>query len=419
MTRFRSSWRQALTAACVLGGLVLQPTAHAQEDKPTPEKPAITTSSEIPDRKYLLGKGDTIEITVERYPDLGRTVTLFEDGTIDHPTVGTLQAAGMTTAELTGRLTEAFKKELKRPVVHVALRSKYVPPKVEVKVEIPKVTALGAVSRQGALDLPKPKYLRYVLAEIQPRPEADLKSIRIRYPDGTPFIADFSMFSKEGKSKDDILIKGGEEIILVEREATLRVDPIKFKVLGEGINKPGEITADPGLSILEALDKAGGFKQSADLEVVEVFGPNHKETKQVNVEKYMFGDLSSNYVIQKDDVIRVPLKKLQVTVLGEVGRPGPMNIRETESLLTVYLAAGKAGNGDPGKAQLIRRGKNGKAEFTDVNIRDIERQKKPDIPMMAGDVLFIPNKKIRKGLIYYLSAIASPLWLMRSIAPLP
>lgn len=416
MTRFKSSWRPVLAAACVLGGLVLQPSARAQE-KPAGEKPAIAAVSDIPDRNHHLGPGDVIEITVERYPDLGRTLTLFSDGTIDHPTIGTVQAAGLTTAELTARLTEAFKKELKRPMLHVALRAKYVPPKVEIKVEIPKITALGAVGRKGTIDLPQPKHLRLVLADIVPTQEADLKNIRIRYPDGTVKIADFSMFAKVGDAKDDILIKGGEEIILLEREAVQRPDPMKFRVLGEGINKPGEITADGGISILEALDKAGGFKQSADLELVEVSGPGHKETKIVNVEKYMFGDLSSHYVVQKDDVIRVPLKKLQVTVLGEVGRPGPTNIRETESLLMVYLAAGKAGNGDPSKAQLIRRGKNGKAEFTNVNIRDIERQKKPDIPMMAGDVLFIPNKKIKRGLIYYLSAIASPLWLMRSVAP--
>ncbi len=421
MSYFASTWRYAVAAACVIGTATVAPArAFAQQAAPAPVAPvAPVVSNEIPDRDHVLGPGDVIEITVERYPDLSRTVTLFSDGTIDHPTIGAVQCAGYKTGELALRLVEAFKKELRRPTVHVALRSKYVPPKVEVKVEIPKITALGAVSRKGMIELPQPKPLRLVLAEITPTADADLTKICVRYPDGTRRFADFSQFDLKGESEDDFLIKGGEEIILTERPAVQKPDPIKFKVLGEGVNKPGEITTEGNISILEAIERAGGFKPSADLELVEVFGPNHKQTKIVDVEKYMFGDVTANYVVQGTDVIKVPLKKLEISVLGEVGRPGVMNIRETETLLSVYLAAGRSTGGDATKAQLIRRGKDGKAVFKVVNIREIEKQKKPDLPLMAGDVVFVPHKKTKRGLVYYLQAIATPLWLARSISPVP
>lgn len=418
MSYFAVTLRCAIAAACVLGGVSIGPSgASAQQSAPAPPAPPVT--NDIPDREHVLGPGDVIEITVERYADLSRTVTLFSDGTIDHPTIGAVQCAGHTAAELSLRLVEAFKKELRRPVVHVALRSKYVPPKVEVKVEAPKITALGAVSRKGMIDLPQPKHLRLILAEIGPTNAADLAKICVRYPDGTRRFADFSQFDTEGESKDDFLIKGGEEIILTERPAVQKPDPIKFKVLGEGVNKPGEITADGSISILEAIERAGGFKPSADLELVEVFGPKHQQTKIIDVEKYMFGDVTANYQVQPTDVIKVPLKKLEISVLGEVGRPGVINIRESETLLSVYLAAGRSNSGDATKAKLIRRGKDGKAVFKEVNIRQIEKQKKPDLPLMAGDVVFIPHKKINRGLVYYLQAIATPLWLARSVVPVP
>lgn len=390
-------------------------TAAGKDVDPKKSEPVFP---QIIDRKHHLGPGDVVEIVVENYPDLSRIVRLFTDGTFDYPSIGSVQSAGLTVGELRERMVEAFKKELRRPVVYVNVREIYVPP--TPTMVIPKITALGAVSRKGEMELLEPRPLRVVLALLGPLENADLSKIRVRYPDGSARTADFTDFSLKGPEavkEHDFEIKGGEEIILLEKPIPLKIDPIRFTVLG-AVAKPGTFQVESAVSILEILDRAGGPQPGAELEKVEVSGPGHKNTHFVDVEKYVSGDTSANYMSQADDVIVVKSKPHRILLVGDVAKKGWMAIGENVTLLQVYLDSGAA-SGDYEKTQVIRRGKDGKAVYTTVNIRDIEKQKKPDFKILPDDVVFIPHKKVKKGIGYFLNSVLGPAWLMRSLAPVP
>lgn len=418
---------------CLIGGwlaatLTLAIAAYAAEpepakgDKPDRKLGVTKDEKELPsviDRNHHLGPGDVVEIVVENYPDLSKTVRLFTDGTFDYPILGPVQSAGLTVKELQENLKEGFKKELRRPVVYVNLREIFVPPPVVVK--IPKITALGAVSHKGEMEFPEPKPLRIVLANIGPLENADLSNIRVRYPDGSARIADFSKFASIGPDavKDvDFEIKGGEEIVLVEKPLIPKPDPIKFTILG-AVAKPGTFQTDSAVSILEMLDRAGGPRPGAELEKIEVTGPAHKNTDLVNVEKYIDGDVSANYMAQAGDVIVVKEKPNKVLVVGEVGKKGWVAIDEKATLMSVLLLEGGGASGDYSKTQLVRRGKDGKAVFQTIDVRQIEKQKKPDVKLEPEDVIFVPKKKAPHGIMDALQKFMTPIWLMRSIAPVP
>jgi hypothetical protein len=85
----------------------------------------------------------------------------------------------------------------------------------------------------------------------------------------------------------------------------------------------------------------------------------------------------------------------------------------------VLLLEGGGASGDYSKTQLVRRGKDGKAVFQTIDVRQIEKQKKPDVKLEPEDVIFVPKKKAPHGIMDALQKFMTPIWLMRSIAPVP
>lgn len=395
--------------------------ARAAEPAGTPavKKPADAAKEPVRgvmDRNHLLGPGDVLEIVVDGYPQFSKTVKLFADGTFDYPILDTVKAEGLTVKELRDRVAEGFRKELKRPVVYVNLTDIYVPPPPPpVEKKVLKIVALGAVSRRGEIELADPKPLRQVLPLMAPTDRADLTSIRIRYPDGKLRYVDASEFARTGEFKDDIEIKGGEEIILVEKAEIPKPEAVKVQVLGHVV-RTGYISFEGNPPLLEVLDKAGGPKPGAALDRVKVINGNTEQL--INIEKYMSGDVNANYFCKNGDVILMMEKPLKVLVFGEVQRPGEIAIDENKTLAQVVLEAGLGGSADRRKVELIREMPGGKVERKSINITDIERQKKDDVKLMRGDVLFVPSRKQGgKGIMRFLGQIVAPLWLMRSIVP--
>ncbi len=410
-----------LVAGLAWSSLAFSPvpgTAQNQAETQPAVKPGSRRMPGVIDRNHHLGPGDSVDIALEGFSEFTKSVTLFLDGTFDYPVIGSVQAAGLTTGELAEKVTELFRKELRKPKVTISIREIYVPPVITVEVKLPKIVALGSVNAKGAHEIPGPTPLRLVLAKIGPSDQADMAHIRVRYPDGTVRMCDFSMFGITGESKDDILIKGGEEIILVERPALQKADPIRFRILGEGVVRPGDVTTEGPLSLLGALEKVGGPKPGAELEMVEVTRPGVKEPLIVNLDAYSFGDVSANYVCQEGDIITVRTKANRVLLVGEVSQAGYRNIRTSDTLMGLILSAGGV-NGDLSKTELIRRKPGNKVERQEIDVRQIMKDRKPDVQLAKDDVIFVPHKKIKRGPLYYLERIASPLWLIRSIAPVP
>jgi len=379
--------------------------------KPAAAAPAVQKG--ILDRNHLLGPGDVIDITVDGYPQFSRTVKLFADGSFDYPILTSMNARGLTVKELKEQVTEGFRKELRRPIVYVSLQDIYIPPPPP-PMEVPKFQAFGAVGRKGDIEIPQPKRLHQIIESLGLSERADRTSIRIRYPDGTARTIDVSSFAQTGEIKDDILIKGGEEIVVVEKPEAPKPEPVKIQILGHVV-KTGYLQFDTNPPLLEALDKAGGPKPGASLERIKVI--NGGKEQIVDIGKYMAGDVNANYLCKNGDVILLAEKPLKVLVFGEVQHPGDIAIDEDKTLAEVVLEAGLSGNADRRKVELIRELPNGKVERKTINVTEIERQKKDDVKLQRGDVLFVPSKSGARGILGFLGKVAAPLWLMRSIVP--
>ncbi|AJE04816.1 sugar transporter [Geobacter pickeringii] len=108
---------------------------------------------------YRIQAGDQLDIKFFYNPELNEQMTVRPDGKISLQLIHDTPAAGLTPAELMGRLAELYRKELKNPEVVVIVRS-FSDQRVYVDGELNKpgvfplvgsMTAMQAISQAGGL----------------------------------------------------------------------------------------------------------------------------------------------------------------------------------------------------------------------------------------------------------------------------
>ncbi len=112
----------------------------------------------------------------------------------------------------------------------------------------------------------------------------------------------------------------------------------EIMVMGK-VKNPGTFKLQGGGGLLEALSSAGGPLDNADLKGVIV--SRDYETLEVNVESLLRGNNpGENVSLQAGDVVYVPDRFFEVTILGEVKNPGRYRV---ESGLRMSDLLAKAG----------------------------------------------------------------------------
>lgn len=108
LTRFIG--KMAAVVAVALGMVACASTSGL------PPAPLVASTS---DYKYLVGPGDTLNISVWRNPELSLTVPVRPDGKVSTPLVEELVAQGKTTSEIARELEKILGKFVRDPVVTV------------------------------------------------------------------------------------------------------------------------------------------------------------------------------------------------------------------------------------------------------------------------------------------------------------
>ncbi len=169
-------------------------------------------------------------------------------------------------------------------------------------------------------------------------------------------------------------------------------------VLGE-VNSPGRKGLRGRTRLIDVLVDAGGFtpRASGEVSITRAEGTFDAGEKLLRLR---FGSASPTaidqinleLVLRNGDII-TSLPKFYVTVEGEVVRPGRYVL---DGDLTVTGAISTAGG-------LTRYGKNGiqvrrvdgqtgKTTIIEVDLKDVRKGKKPDLPLLPNDVVTVPRR---------------------------
>jgi len=156
----------------------------------------------------------------------------------------------------------------------------------------------------------------------------------------------------------------------------------------------------PGLRLTEALAAAGGAAENGDLAHVAV----RHQNGTVQTTDASAGDPAQDITLAPSDTVYVPERHLQISVLGEVAKPGSYEYKDK---MTVLDALKDADNINLATADLpdatLRH--NGTVTPLDLNALLKGGQTAADVPLAPGDSIFVPFLHNR---IYVDGAVRNP-----------
>ena len=266
--------------------------APAAHDTPAVSNPPATRdlpgAASSPTAKaplLQLGPGDSVSIQVYGQPDMTTTVYVSDDGSIPVPLAGPVQVGGLSPAQASGQIERALRdgKFLVDP--HVTL--------TVTQSRSQRVSVLGQVGTPGRYPVESNTSIFDLLAQAGGvtangsdvvyllRQDKDGKEIR--YP------IDLKGLANSNGAIPTQTLRGGDSVFVPKAE--------QFSIYGE-VTTPGRYRVEPGMTVIEAIAKAGGITQRGSQRRVEI--KRKQSNGSYNNVKARFGDL-----VQPDDVIHV------------------------------------------------------------------------------------------------------------------
>jgi polysaccharide biosynthesis/export protein len=365
MVPYRPARRPSLTAVlCLLVALLAGGTPAAQE--------------------YAIGPGDVLRITVWGHDDLSKDYPVSQDGRVPFPLIGSVQAVGLSTAELAKRIRDLLEKDyLVNPQVIVGIKE-YLSKKVNV---------MGEAEKPGLFYLTGPTTLLELLSKaggLSKTAGKDLVLVRTEGADGKVNATGSTILRldvrkiQSGDVKENILLQNGDMMFVPKASA--------FFVLGE-VNKPGTFPLDKETSVLEAITLAGGYGPTAAASGVKVLRRN-ADGKQETLALDLAGAVPKDkgFRLQEGDTVLVP-KGNTFFVFGEVKKPGAYQLdKDTNVLEGITIAGGFTEKAAPGRTRVIRTDERGQ-QTINIDMNDIIRRGQRDkaIRLLENDVIVVPE----------------------------
>jgi len=195
----------------------------------------------------LLGPGDEVTIHVFGQPNMDGTMYIADDGTVQVPLAGPVHVAGLSPTEAARAAEAALRKKQILVSPHVTFTI--------VKSMSQQVSVLGEVRKPGIFPIESNSTLLELLAQAGGETEqgADTIFILRSGPQGVMrrLAVNLQGLAETGTTPEaaEVTLKGGDQVY-VPRAA-------QVFVMGE-VRTPGQFRIDPGMTVLEALARAGG-----------------------------------------------------------------------------------------------------------------------------------------------------------------
>lgn len=227
----------------------------------------------------------------------------------------------------------------------------------------------------------------------------------IRYPNYGPIrVAGLSMDQAQEKIKSSLRkiypsINNSQSTVAVSLG---QIRTIRVTLVGE-LNQPGNYALPSLATVMHAIHAAGGPNEIGSYRNIELI----RSGKLISTfDLYSFllkADLSSNVLLQDDDIIRVPSYTKRVAVKGAIKKPAVYDLKESESPTMLLNYAG--GMADIAYKEMIRVKRMGSSSR---QVLSIHKEQFSNFPLFSGDTLIIDtlankftNRVQIEGAVYY------------------
>ncbi len=146
----------------------------------------------------------------------------------------------------------------------------------------------------------------------------------------------------------------------------------------------------PDLHLMEALAEAGGASETGDLSQVAVTHKNGVIQTADLSDPQTAGGTAQDLALAPDDVIYVPPRHMQISVLGEVAKPGSYAYKDKMTVLDALTDADNVNQAtaDLSHATLIH---DGAERPLDLNALLVQGQVANNVALAPGDRIYIPE----------------------------
>lgn len=418
---------------------------------PLPPVPTTTVAPIQVEDGYLLGPGDRVRIDIFNVPEYTGESQVLSDGNLNLPLIGAVPVSGMNLKQTAAELEQRYSRFLKRPIITVT-----------VTASRPiNLAVAGEVNRPGTYGpgpAGTPTVTRLITQAGGITQAADIRNVQIRRPRirdrGTDqvIVVDLWKLIQEGDLRQDLILRDGDTVFVPTNtdiklaEATQLANanfantdarPLNIAVVGE-VARPGpyRITVDNQNkvpTVTRAIQQAGGITQLADIRNIEVRRPTKNGPEQIiNVNFWQLlksGDLKQDIPLQEGDTVAIPLAKqinpnevtelaaasfspatITINVVGEVTRPGVVQVPPNTPLNQALLAAGGfSQKADSGTVELIRLNPNGTVTKSTIAVNFAQGVNEANNPALRNNDTVVVNKS---GIIAFgegAGAILGPL----------
>lgn len=347
--------------------------------------------------------GDRLRITVKEDARISGEYTVAGDGTIDFGYLGRVSVADRTVAEV----GDTLKRMLEQTFFKTATVSVEVSEYVEGAILV-----MGAVGHTGQIPYRGDQAITLLDAIVMSGGLArgaagtEVRILRLKPGAGmqreTLTVDVQSMFEDLDFSKDQYLRP--RDIIFVPSLGEGEEGAAEFLALG-AVGSPGFHPYSEGLDVIRAVMRAGGFSRDGAWDSARILRPDKTgrySIVPINLLR-LFGaaEMAENIPVYAGDILFIPLSQQasrgQVYLLGEVGKPGPINLplSQNVTLAKTILASGGLGKfANDSKVKIIRTAPNGTKQTLYVDVGRILKTGafEDDVPLEDGDVIIVPEK---------------------------
>ena len=406
---------------------------------------------------YTLGAGDRISIDILKLPDYSGEYEVLVDGTLNLPLIGSVYVEGKSLAEASQTISNQYAQFLRRPIVTLSL----------LEPRPLRVGIAGEVNRPGSYTIERvgsqfPTLTQVLKTAGGITQAADLRMVQVRRPQSSGqeqvINVDLWQFLQTGELRYDLKLRDGDTVFVptatninlaeasqlaLSSFSADQASPLKVVVVGEvytpgthtvaGENSPGGLP-----TLTEAIKVAGGVNPSANIRQVQIRRPTKagfEQTIEVDLWKLLqAGDSRQDVILQSGDTVVVPtatninlaeatqltaasffaseIPPLNVTVVGEVYRPGPYTVTGTAETREAGETGGTGGAGrlptvsraiqlaggikplaDIRQIQIRRPTSTGSQQFIEVDLWKLLQagDSSQDALLQEGDTIIIPT----------------------------
>lgn len=333
---------------------------------------------------YVLGPGDEIVIDIWGVNEATIRQTISSEGRIIVSQVGSLDLSGLTIAQATSKIKNAFARRYagingQSSQISVTLGNiRTVQVSIVENVKTPGTyrlssftTVFNALYRAGGVT-----------------PEGSLRAVKVVRAGETVAEVDLYSFIFNGRQEENIPLKDGDVIIVPPYLGLVKVQG--------GVKRPMLYEVKPGDSAESLIAYAGGFSGDAYKEEVNISRYDGRQKTLFTVPASGFASTG----LQDGDVLTVPLTSREdeifanrVEVRGAVYRPGEFALGG--DIVTVGQLVSHAGglleDAFLNRAQIIREKPDRTLEILAVPVGAIVAGTADDVMLRRNDILIISN----------------------------